>query len=104
MDYRRLGYSDTWINRRLKSIEIRKVLTDQWKAHNVKEGVGYATLTDIIYNAWAGLTTPNITNEEHPQTMSKHASVAVRGGSAAKLDLDQRGQEDRKQHQDIVRN
>ena len=56
MDYKRLGYSDNWINQRLKSIEIRKDLTDQWKAHNVKEGVGYATLTDIIYQAWAGLT------------------------------------------------
>ena len=56
MDYKRLGYSDNWINQRLKSIEIRKDLTDQWKAHNVTEGVGYATLTDIIYQAWAGLT------------------------------------------------
>ena len=56
MDYKRLGYSDNWINQRIKSIEIRKDLTDQWKAHNVEEGVGYATLTDIIYQAWAGLT------------------------------------------------
>lgn len=56
MDYKRMGYSDNWINQRLKSIEIRKDLTDQWKAHNVEEGVGYATLTDIIYQAWAGLT------------------------------------------------
>ncbi len=55
-DYRRLGYSDDWINQRLKSIEIRKDLTDQWKAHNVEEGVQYATLTDIIYQAWAGKT------------------------------------------------
>ena len=55
-DYKRLGYSDNWINQRLKSIEIRKDLTDQWKAHGVKEGTGYATLTDIIYYAWAGLT------------------------------------------------
>ncbi len=55
-DYRRLGYSDNWINQRLKSIEIRKDLTDQWKQHDVKEGVEYATLTDIIYNAWAGLS------------------------------------------------
>lgn len=55
-DYKRLGYSDNWINQRLKSIEIRKDLTDQWKAHGVEEGIGYATLTDIIYNTWAGLT------------------------------------------------
>ena len=55
-DYKRLGYSDNWINQRLKSIEIRKDLTDQWKLHNVEEGVQYATLTDIIYQAWAGRT------------------------------------------------
>ena len=54
MDYKRLGYSDNWINQRLKSIEIRKDLTDQWKLHNVKEGTQYATLTDIIYQHWAG--------------------------------------------------
>ncbi len=57
MDYKRLGYSDNWINQRLKSIEIRKDLTDQWKLHNVEEGVQYASLTDIIYQAWAGRTT-----------------------------------------------
>lgn len=55
-DYRRLGYSDDWINQRLKSIEIRKDLTDKWKEHNVEEGVQYAALTDIIYQAWAGKT------------------------------------------------
>lgn len=55
-DYKRLGYSDNWINQRLKSIEIRKDLTDQWKLHNVEEGRQYATLTDIIYQAWAGRT------------------------------------------------
>ncbi|MDE6439482.1 MAG: Bro-N domain-containing protein [Bacteroidales bacterium] len=56
MDYKRLGYSDNWINQRLKSMEIRKDLTDQWKAHNVKDGAQYATLTDIIYQRWAGKT------------------------------------------------
>lgn len=55
-DFKRLGYSDNWINQRLKIIEIRKDLTDQWKAHGVDEGTGYATLTDIIYQSWAGLT------------------------------------------------
>ena len=54
MDYKRLGYSDNWINQRLKSIEICKDLTDQWKLHNVEEGVQYATLTDIIYQQWTG--------------------------------------------------
>lgn len=56
IDYKLLGYSDNWINQRLKSIEIRKDLTDQWKLHNVEEGVQYATLTDIIYQSWAGRT------------------------------------------------
>ena len=56
IDYKRLGYSDNWINQRLKSIEIRKDLTDQWKTHNVEEGVQYASLTDIIYQTWAGKT------------------------------------------------
>lgn len=56
MDYKRLGYSDNWINQRLKSIEIRKDLTDQWRLHNVEEGIQYASLTDIIYQAWAGRT------------------------------------------------
>ena len=55
-DYKRLGYSDNWINQRLKSIEIRKDLTDQWDQHGVQEGQQYATLTDIIYQAWSGKT------------------------------------------------
>jgi len=52
-DYKQLGYSDNWINQRLKSIEIRKELTDEWKTHGLKEGVQFATLTDIIYKTWA---------------------------------------------------
>lgn len=56
-DYKNLGYSDSWINQRLKSIEIRKDLTDEWKRHGLKEGVQFATLTDIIYKTWAGKTT-----------------------------------------------
>ncbi len=55
-DYKRLGYSDNWINQRLKSIEIRKDLTDEWKRHGLKEGVQSATLTDIIYSTWSGMT------------------------------------------------
>lgn len=55
-DYKRLGYSDNWINQRLKSIEIRKGLTDEWKKHGLKEGVQFATLTDIIYHTWSGMT------------------------------------------------
>ena len=53
-EYKALGYSDNWINQRLKSIEIRKDLTDEWKKHGLKEGVQFATLTDIIYKTWAG--------------------------------------------------
>jgi hypothetical protein len=56
MDYKRLGYSDSWINQRLKSIEIRKDLTDEWKKHGLKEGAQFATLTDIIYQTWADRT------------------------------------------------
>ena len=57
LDYKRLGYSDNWINQRLKSIEVRKELTDEWKCRGAKEGVQFAALTDIITQAWAGLTT-----------------------------------------------
>lgn len=56
-DYKRLGYSDAWIKRRIKSIEIRKDLTDQWDRAGVKEGQQYASLTDIITHAWSGKTT-----------------------------------------------
>ena len=55
-DYKRLGYSDNWINQRLKSIEIRKELTDEWKRCGLQEGIQFATLTDIIYQTWAGKT------------------------------------------------
>lgn len=57
MEYKALGYSDNWINQRLKSIEIRKELTDEWKSRGLQEGVQFATLTDIIYQTWAGKTT-----------------------------------------------
>ena len=56
-DYRRLGYSEAWINQHIKSIEVRKELTDEWKRTGVKEGVEYATLTDIITQQWSGFTT-----------------------------------------------
>ena len=56
MDYKRLGYFDNWINQRLKSIEIRKDLTDEWKSRGLEEGFQFATLTDIIYKTWADKT------------------------------------------------
>ena len=55
-DYKRLGYSDKWINQRLKSIEVRKELTDEWKRHGLQEGVHFATLTDVIYRSWSDMT------------------------------------------------
>ena len=55
--YLKLGYSENWINQRLKSIEIRKELTDEWKKRGLKEGVQFATLTDIITKAWSDKTT-----------------------------------------------
>ncbi|NCB43579.1 MAG: hypothetical protein EOM59_13315 [Clostridia bacterium] len=55
--YMKLGYSENWINQRLKSIEIRKELTDEWKKRGLKKGVQFATLTDIITKAWSEKTT-----------------------------------------------
>lgn len=60
-DYRRLGYSEGWINNRLKSIEVRKALTDEWKRGGV-QGQQYATLTDIITKEWSGKTTKQYKN------------------------------------------
>ena len=57
VDYKRLGYSDAWINQRIKSIEVRKELTDEWKRTGVQEGLEYASLTDIITREWSGYTT-----------------------------------------------
>ena len=56
-DYRRLGYSEAWINQRIKTIEIRKGLTDEWKRGGMQEERDYAALTDIISRAWSGMTT-----------------------------------------------
>ena len=56
MDYHRLGYSEKWINQRIKSIEVRKELTDEWKRAGVKEGMDFATLTNILTKEWSGKT------------------------------------------------
>ncbi|ATW45639.1 hypothetical protein KZ386_04405 [Glaesserella parasuis] len=89
-DYLRLGYSENWINQRLKSIEIRKELTDEWKRVGVKEGQQFAVLTDIITKAWSGKNTKkykqfkglkkenlrdNMTNTELILNMLAEASV-----------------------------
>ena len=55
-DYRRLGYSERWIARRLKSIDIRKDLTDEWKARGIENEREYASMTNTIYKTWAGMT------------------------------------------------
>ena len=56
-NYRRLGYSENWINQRIKSIEVRKALTDEWDKSGVQEGKEYADLTDLMSKTWSGMTT-----------------------------------------------
>jgi hypothetical protein len=62
VDYKRLGYSDAWINQRINTIEVRKELTDEWKRTGVQEGLEYASLTDIITREWSGFTTKQYKN------------------------------------------
>jgi hypothetical protein len=57
LNYRRLGYSENWINQRIKSIEVRKALTDEWDKSGVKQGEEYAYLTDLMTKTWSGMTT-----------------------------------------------
>lgn len=57
VDYRRLGYSENWINQRIRSIEVRKALTDEWRRGGMEEGVQFASLTDIITRQWSGKST-----------------------------------------------
>ena len=56
-NYRRLGYSENWINQRIKSIEVRKALTDEWDKSGVEQGEEYAVLTDLMSRTWSGMTT-----------------------------------------------
>lgn len=56
-NYRRLGYSENWINQRIKSIEVRKALTDEWDKSGVEKGQEYAALTDLMSKVWSGMTT-----------------------------------------------
>lgn len=62
LDYKRLGYSDNWIKQRIRSIEVRKDLTDEWERTGVKQGQEYACLTDIITRTWSGMTTKQYKN------------------------------------------
>ena len=73
-EYKRLGYSDSWINQRLKSIEIRKNLTDEWKRCGMEEGVQFASLTDT-----------ELSQVKNPQNFDENASVAMEGGKVAKV-------------------
>jgi len=90
-DYKRLGYSDRWINSRIKGIEVRKELTDEWERAGVTQGLQYASLTDIITKEWSGMTTKqykhhkglkkenlrdNMTNVELALNMLAEASTA----------------------------
>jgi hypothetical protein len=61
-DYRRLGYSENWINQRIKSIEVRKALTDEWDKSGVQQGVEYAALTDLMSKTWSGMNTREYKN------------------------------------------
>ena len=112
-DYRRLGYSESWINQRIKSIEVR----NEWKRSGVKEGKQFASLTDIIYEQWSGFTskeykrfkglkkenlrdnmtdleiavnmlaeatTTELSRQENPNGFTESAGIAKRGGKAAK--------------------
>jgi hypothetical protein len=56
-NYRRLGYSESWINQRIKSVEVRKALIDEWDKSGVKQGSEYAALTDLMSKTWSGMTT-----------------------------------------------
>lgn len=115
IDYKRLGYSDAWINQRIKSIEIRKELTDEWARTGVQQGMQYASLTDIITREWSGMSTKqfkglkkeslrdNMTNMEialnmlaeasatelskqrDPKGFSQQKQIAKDGGSVAKV-------------------
>ncbi|MEG1866364.1 MAG: BRO family protein, partial [Bacteroides sp.] len=109
-DYRRLGYSENWINQRIKTIEIRKELTDEWKRCGLEEGVQFATLTDIIYKTWSDHTAKeykrlknlkkenlrdNMTNQE--LVLNMLAELSTKGISSAT------NPKTMKQHKDVAR-
>lgn len=109
-DYRRLGYSENWINQRIKTIEIRKELTDEWKRCGLEEGVQFATLTDIIYKTWSDHTAKeykrfknlkkenlrdNMTNQE--LVLNMLAELSTKGISSAT------NPKTIKQHKDVAR-
>ena len=68
--YHRKGYSESWINQRLKSIEVRKELTDEWEKRGVKKGQEFAVLTDVITQTWSGMTTKQFKQHKGLKTES----------------------------------
>ena len=75
-DYRRLGYGEKWINQRIKSIEVRKDLTDEWERSGV-QGQQYAALTDIITKTWSGLTTREYKHHKGLKKEHKEANLLI---------------------------
>ncbi len=75
-DYRRLGYGEKWINQRIKSIEVRKDLTDEWERSGV-QGQQYAALTDIITKTWSGLTTREYKHHKGLKKENKEANLLI---------------------------
>ena len=98
-DYRRQGYSDKWINERMRSIEMRKELTDEWQRSGVTEHKDFAILTNVLTQAWSGMTMTNIelalntlaevatteySRQSNPKTMEENKRVAREGGDVAR--------------------
>ena len=95
-DYKRLGYSDSWINQRIKSIEIRKGLTDEWKRHGLQEGVQFASLTDNLQDMGRKdnqgiLTIQRVEEREPPGQYDQQRT----GPEHARRTLDERNLRDR---------
>ena len=80
-DYRRLGYSESWITRRIKTIEIRKGLTDEWKRGGITKEIDFAMLTDLMSKTWSGLTTREY--KKH-KGLTENARIAKEGADVAK--------------------
>ncbi|MDR2963907.1 MAG: Bro-N domain-containing protein [Bacteroidales bacterium] len=83
-DYRRLGYSEEWINTRLQSIQFRKELTDQWKKSGVEEGLEYAILTNLMTKEWSGKTAAEFSKTANPVGLEQSKNVALDGAKVAK--------------------
>ena len=91
--YLKKGYSENWVNQRLKSIEVRKGLTDEWERGGVRKGLEYAILTDEITKAWSGMTTKEYKKlkdlkkenlRDNMKGLEQHKKVARAGGNVAK--------------------